>query len=235
MTTTILTGKGSKLNLDLTKPITGDLEVALQSLTTYYSWPNITGSNNVLKYAVGEETKTITIPEGCYDIKDIAKYIKIELKRQGDEDAFRLGGNLNTLKAVFDVMKDDCVINIGDSSLKTVLGWTSGNLREGTHSSDKKVNITNVNEILVHCNIIEGIYSTIDKTKLSRQTVLTSFSPNVAPGYKIVIEPNKLFYVPVHSTVINDIKLWLTDQDYNPIENDDEILTVKLHFRPLNK
>lgn len=236
MTTSILlTGKGSKLKLDLIDPLNGDFAVALQSLSMYYSWPNIMESNNVLKYTVGEETKTITIPEGCYDIRDIAKYIKSELERLGDKDAFRLGANPNTLKAVFDIIKNDYVINIGDSSLKTVLGWTEGNLTKGTHSSDKNVNITNVSEVLVHCDIAQGIYTPVNKTKLSPQTVLTSFHPNVAPGYKILIEPNKLFHVPVHQTVVKEIKLWLTDQDYNPINNGDEILTVKLHFKLLNK
>jgi len=48
-------------------------EIALVNLETYYSFPNIDATNNVFKYSKdsGATWKTITIPEGSYEITDI--------------------------------------------------------------------------------------------------------------------------------------------------------------------
>lgn len=236
-TSILLSGKKTDLSFELTPPLPGKHEMALQSLSMYYSWPNITDNNNELVYHVidGDITKTIIFPKGTYDLGSLSTFIRLKLKEHGDEDAFQLGANENTLKVVFDIM-DGYAVKIGDSSIKTVLGWKSGVLNKGVHTSTEKVNITDILEILVHCNVINGIYTphADNSTKLSKQTVLASFSPNVAPGYKIIIEPNKLFYSPINTDVLKEIRVWLTDQDYNPIDNLSEILTVKIHIRPLS-
>ena len=230
--TLILSGVGTSLKSELDVPISGDYQIALQGLSTYYSWPNITATNNVLKYTIGGTQKSITFPPGAYDMKAMASFITSELKRKGDGTAFRLGANTNTLKAVIDVNLADCVVNIGDSTIKSILGWTTGDLAQGTHTSPNKVNISNVNEVLVHCNIAKGVYTAESSGRLSRQTVLASFYPDVAPGYKVNIEPRQLFYSPVNTPLIKEVAVWLTNQDYELIDNDDEILSVKLHIKP---
>ena len=62
--------------------------------------------------------------------------------------------------------------------------------------------------------------------------MLASFYPDVAPGYKVNIEPRQLFYSPVNTPLIKEVAVWLTNQDYELIDNDDEILSVKLHIKP---
>ena len=229
--TLIISGAGTSLKKELDVPIAGDYQIALQGLSTYYSWPNITATNNVLKYTVGGTQKSITFPPGAYDMKVMASFITSELRRKGDDKAFRLGANTNTLKAVIDVILANCVVNIGDSTIKSIFGWTTGNLSKGTHTSPKKVNITDVNEILVHCNIAKGVYTAESSGRLSRQTVLASFYPNVAPGYKVNIEPRQLFYSPVNTPLIKEVAVWLTNQDNKPLDNGEEILSVKLHIK----
>lgn len=101
----------------------------------------------------------------------------------------------------------NCVVNIGESTIKGILGWSTGDLTHGTHTSPQKVNIANVNEILDHCNIVKGVYTAESSDRLSEQTVLASFYPAVPPGYKVNIEPRQRSYSPVRTTFIKEISM----------------------------
>ena len=78
----IQSGKNSAIstdfapNLELDKPY----EIALQSLETYYSFPNIDEKNNKIHVSIDGTTtwQELTFPVGCYEHKDINK----ELQRQ---------------------------------------------------------------------------------------------------------------------------------------------------------
>jgi len=102
------------LELDRTRKY----EMALVNLETYHSFPNIDSSNNIFRYfpgfvEVGRDDRDdgedasrqrqlvdIRIPEGSYDVIDIAETIKISMKRHGHgDDAVKISANTNTLKA----------------------------------------------------------------------------------------------------------------------------------------
>ena len=123
MATIILTEKGTKISRALIEPLLGDLEMAVRKVTTYYSWPNITSKNNELIYSnpAGAE-KTITFPPGAYEIEDLAGYIRVKLKENGDEGAFELGSNMNTLKSALSI-KTGYKVHITHSSIASVLGF----------------------------------------------------------------------------------------------------------------
>jgi len=72
--------------------------MALVNLETYYSFPNLSDENNVFRYSRGfiqvgrgdEDVSTrqrqwveIQIPEGSYDLIDIAETIKIVMDEMG--------------------------------------------------------------------------------------------------------------------------------------------------------
>ena len=232
-TTILLSGAGVEISADFDTPLYEKYKIALQSLSTFYSWPNVDSSNNKLVYRRARNEKTITFPEGAYEIKDLSEYIRNRLKVNGDDEAFRLGASFNTLKAYIDILKDGYTVDMDKSTIKSILGWNGGVLHGvGTYSSDEKVNITNINEILVHCDVCDGIWAMYNG-KISKQTVLTSFYPDVNPGDKIRFDRNKLFYSPKKSDKVSSIKVWLTDQDYKPINNGTEKLTVKLHVKSI--
>lgn len=233
-----LKGNGAKLDLILPTPILNDdgkYQVALKSLSTWYAWPNITSKNNELKYTIGGVEKSIVFPPGAYLIKDIAIIIKTELKRKGDEDAFWLGASQNTLKSKIKVVEANCIVNIGDSSIKNILGWPGGpstnDLPQGEHTSSNVLDISSVNEIMVHSNITRGTYTTNAKGELLRQSVLASFYPKVPPGYKIIFEPRQLEYTTLNTNLIQNIRVWLTDQDYNILDNGKERLSINLQLK----
>jgi len=93
--------------------------MALVNLETYYSFPNISDENNVFRYSPGfvevgrgdsnDSTRQrqwveIQIPEGSYDLIDIAETIKIAMKRYGhNDDSIQLTANTNTLKSALEI------------------------------------------------------------------------------------------------------------------------------------
>ena len=60
-------------NLELDKPY----EIALQSLETYYSFPNIDEKNNQFRVSLDRTTwHDLTFAVGCYEHKDINKELQ---------------------------------------------------------------------------------------------------------------------------------------------------------------
>jgi len=75
------------LELDRTRKY----EMALVNLETYYSFPNLSDEKNVFRYSPGfvevDSTRQrqwveVQIPEGSYDLFDIAETIKIAMKKK---------------------------------------------------------------------------------------------------------------------------------------------------------
>jgi len=86
-------------------------EMALVNLETYYSFPNIDSSNNIFRYSPGSSQQRqwvdIRIPEGSYDLIDIAETIKISMKRNGHNgESIKITANTNTLKSVMEFSND---------------------------------------------------------------------------------------------------------------------------------
>ena len=102
-------------NLPLELDRTRKHEMALVNLETYYAFPNIDSNNNIFRYSPGfvevgrgdrddgedasrlRQWVDIRIPEGCYDVIDIAETIKIAMKRNSHgDDAVKISANTNT-------------------------------------------------------------------------------------------------------------------------------------------
>ena len=75
--TLTLSGKNNALTANYFPPIDlsdGEYELGLTTFETYNTIPNVTSANN--KFYFGDNDEEITIPEGSYEIKDIAVYLK---------------------------------------------------------------------------------------------------------------------------------------------------------------
>ena len=78
------------------------------------------------------------------------------------------------------------------NSIASVLGFKQDIVYGvGRHASEKLVNITSVNSILVHCNIIHSSYM-----RGQQAPVVYNFFANAAPGQKILEAPHNLIYLP---------------------------------------
>ena len=124
-----VSGNSSKLKTSFIPPLefpsSYRYEMALTSLETYYSFPNIDKSNNHVKISF-DEGKTwldVNIPVGCYEIKAINTELqRFIMEKTGDKKAGKrilLSANANTLRCVLQVLDAKCQVdfNVSDDSL----------------------------------------------------------------------------------------------------------------------
>ena len=134
--------------------------------------------------------------------------------------------NNSTLSCVMDIKKYWKVDFSCDNSLAPFLGFEKREYYEGRHESEKTVDILWVNSVIVYCDIITG--SRVDGVEAP---VIFHVSPNVAPGIKIVVEPQQPIYLPVTVDTIEQMNIWLTDQDNRPIDLRGEKIVFTFHVR----
>jgi hypothetical protein len=205
-------------------------EAALVYLSTYNSIPNITEKiNNIFKYSTdnGVSWKSFALDTGAYELDDLNYEIKRRLKANGDDEAaIELTANISTLKSIVKIEKTDYQVDFGvDQSIGSVLGFDKVVISFGYNISHRKVDITQVNSILVNLDIIMGSY-----IKGRQYPTIHSFHPNVPRGYAIIEEPTPIYY-PVSRYDMSRMRLWLLDQDGNSIDLSEERLTVRIHVR----
>jgi hypothetical protein len=208
-----------------------EYEIAVISLETFYSFPNITENvNNVFAYKddPAAESKIVLFPTGSYEISNLAH----ELKRQVGDDVYTsmsLEKNISTLKTVFKLKPNYRIDFTQPNSIRSILGFDSrivGGTNDKYYSGDHVVNILTVNTVLVNCDLINNSYN-----NGVLAPIIYSFFPNVAPGFKIVRNVENPVYLPVNKTQINNITVWLTDQNNNPLNFRGETITIRFHLR----
>ena len=214
-------------------------EAALLSVDTYNSIPNITDENNKFTYSndKGITWKTLTLSKGSYELQAINDEIQRQMIINGDYDSMKneyyitISANVSELKSIINITNESYLVDFRiEKSIGPTLGFpsTSSRIGYGYNKSEEIVNITKVNSVLINVDIISGSY-----VNGNQSPVIYSFNPNkVSPGYKIDERPNpKLIYYPVNRLGINSIRVWLTDQNNNPIDLRGETVTVTLHLR----
>ena len=208
-------------------------EIALISLETYHSFPNISKENNVFKYSSdnGATWKIIKIPKGSYGLIGIYNEILRGFRENGDYDEINkiypiiLLGNKNTAQIVMEISANYKVDFTTPNSINTVLGFNSITYSEGNHNSENIIDILPVNSIFVHVDNVIGSYMLGISS-----SVLYSFFPNVSPGVKIIERPFQRVYLPIITQDIHEIRLKLTDQTGKILDLRGESLTVSLHL-----
>lgn len=202
-------------------------ELAVIGLETYNSYPNVTSSiNGNFRYSDGTNWYTIVLPTGSYEVKSIATYILDNLVGSA-RGGITFVEEYAQLKVSIKLARG-CQVDFSyPNSVNYILGFdpkiVSG---DGKHYGENIVNINNVNTLFVNCNVIGNSYSN-GKTISS----IYGFSPNVSPGFKIIKEPTTPIYLPVTSSVMDAITVWITDQDNNLINFRGETVTVRFHLR----
>lgn len=218
------------IQLDNTKKY----EMALVSLETYYSFPNIDSKNNNFRYSPdnGATWVNIDIPEGSYEITDINDYIQRIMKGTGHYDAIHdqfyisIEPNYNTLKSVVDIGANYRVDFTTNNSIRTVLGFNSQILTAGYNESEIIVNILSVNSLRVTSDIIGSSH-----VNGGTENIIYSFFPNVGPGFKIIQEPLNLIYLPVTLSTVSQMETKLIDQSGKLINLRGEELSIRFHIR----
>ena len=218
------------------------LEMALRGLRTSYSWANVTRSNNTFVYSTngGTAWKPITLPVGAYEVEAINSAVQTAMKQAGDwgQDKqahyIKITPNLATLRTVIEITNDNYRVDISSSTLRSILGWPTGVavLAQGRHEAPNIVAITSVNEVVVHCDAVDGTYTKPASSGEANQGyVLGSFFPDVPPGYKVIHSPRYLNWLRVFKPELSRLRFWITDQDDRPIDLRGEPLTINCLVR----
>ncbi len=225
--------KGSEYNLRFDPPMYYNypLELALHYISTYNTIPNLTNSKISISFLDPttniSNTFVIYIPIGAYEVDNINSYIVRQIKAMGleEEDVFLLEPNIQTAKSIIKIKSPITNIELNDE-LRDILGFRNNNLNQEENISENNVQITKVNSINIEVGIIEG--STVNGSK---KPIIHSFFPNVGFGYKIINNINNPIYLPVFTNPISNIKIRITDQDGNLINNQNELVDLRFHLR----
>ena len=226
----IQSDKNSKVSTDFAPnlELDGPYEIALHSLESYYSFPNIDEKNNKINVTInGTHWYNLTFAVGCYEHKDIND----ELQRMlvligGKKNDIVLKPNKNTFQTIMTITTNAQVDFSIPNSIRTVLGFNDQICKSERHLSEHTVNIMRVNSIFVHTNVIGSTY-----VNGAESPVIYSFFPDIPPGGKIIVEPRVLIYLPVTLSVISRLTSWLTDQNNEALNLRGEELTIKYHLR----
>lgn len=240
-TTLILSSTETNFNTNLSPPIQLDpnkeFEAALLSINLYNSIPNITETNNKFKYSIDDQHtwKIISLNKGSYELQAINDEIQRQMIGNGDYDTannepyITISANVSELKSIIHIANKSYSIDFSiANSVGSILGFKPEIISYGYNKSHDIVDITKVNSVLVNTDIISGSY-----VNGIESSAIYSFDPyKVSPGYKIDERPNpSLIYYPVNRKDIYSIRMWLTDQDSNPIDLRSERVTIKLQIR----
>ena len=136
-----------------------------------------------------------------------------------------------TFRTILEILNDNYMVDFGiENSVASTLGFTNENLGIGAHVSPKVVNIEKVNSILIHCGFVLGSY--VNEFR-SNAIYTCSFTPRLSPGYKIIEYPRpEIIYIPmVQKPKLDQFRIWLTDQNNQPIDLMGETLSFEVLIR----
>lgn len=222
--TLTLSGRTSQLSAEYFPPL--DLDkvyvCGMIDFQTYNSIPNVDERNNV--FHIGEHA--IEIPEGSYEIENIADYITDKLLSLNSTISCTIEANFNTMLTT--IKSSEQIFFNKERTIGKLLGFSNTVLSASElHTSDLPVDINKVNVIRIECNIITGSY--LNNTPVH---TIHEFSPETGSGYKIIEVPKNVIYLPVNVKRISSLTLKLVDQDGDLINFRGERITVRLHLIP---
>jgi hypothetical protein len=210
-------------------PVGDNAECAVESVTYNVSYYNISSSlgNNIIGYktsGVGA-TKSVTIPNGNYNVSDISSYLQAQMTANGDTAAnITLAVSLNTLGLVVTLL-GGYQLDLTQGTLWNNLGYNGPLIVTVTGVSPNVVNISNITNIQVHLpNLIAGSY-----VNNQSSDVIYAFPPSGGPGQQSYSAPFQPFFLPV--TIRGQIQTLLmtfTDQYGNAINFNGQTVSVNL-------
>ena len=202
--------------LDLKNP---NKNMALASLSIYYTWKNVksTYNNNKFKISAPTWNETFDLPDGSCNISEIQDYIEYIIKKHetiGETAPILIYADTITNRIVFK-MKTGYKLELLSKETMKLLGSTKDTI-DADKNSENVARLENVEVVLVHCNLVNNSYQ-------QHSRVLFTSVPNKQYGQLISTSPNSLIFLKTMNTEFSEIELWFTDQNNNFLEIEDNV------------
>ena len=208
----------NELDLQIGKKV-----IASSNLSIYYTWKNMKSSYNSNKFKVSAPTwnDKFELPDDSYSVSDIQDHFKYILKKHGediDKPSVQIYVNKIENRVTFKIKNGYSLELLTPKTMK-LLGSTKNKITTDKHGENvPHLEITEV--VLVHCNIVNN-----DCQKDSR--ILYTFVPDIPFGSLLEISPTNHIFLKTFNSECDEIKVWFTDQNSQPLETEDRInLTI---------
>lgn len=184
-----------------------NMEIALGSLSMYYSWESINGSYNNNKFGLlfpngaGMSSYTLTIPDGTYSVDDLNNYLRYWFISQNLYITNNTTGTI-TVYAEFKENAPEYALNLVVYPLptSTPAGYTNAGITWPTSTKTPQfvINNTGFGSIIGFAN---GTYPASPATVLT--TITSTTTPQVSPVQSVIL---------------------LLDAAYNPYTRDSSVI-----------
>ena len=193
--------------------------IALGSLSIYYTWKNVKSTYNNNKFKISAQTwnETFDLPDGSYNISEIQDYIEYIIKKHetiGENAPILIYANTINNRIVFKKKTGHKLVLLSKETMK-LLGSTK-NIIDSDKNSENVPRLENIEVVLVYCNLVNNIYQ-------QHSGVLFTFVPNKQYGQLISISPHSLIFLKTMNTEFSEIDIWFTDQNKNALEIEDNV------------
>ena len=112
-------------------------------------------------------------------------------------------------------IKDGYSLELLSEEIMKLLGSTKNKITKDKNGENVlHLEITEV--VLVHCDIVNNDYQQDSR-------VLYAFVPNKSFGSLLEISPTNHIFLKTFNSEYNEIEVWFTDQNSNPLEIEDRI------------
>ena len=202
--------------LDLKNP---NKNMALGSLSIYYTWKNVKSiyNNNKFKISAPTWNETFVLPDGLYNISEIQDYIEYIIKKHetiGETAPVLIYANTITNRIVFKIKTGYKLQLLSKETMKLL--ESTKDIIDSNKNSENVPRLENVEVVLVHCNLVHNSYQHASR-------VLFTFVPNKQYGQLISILPHTLIFLKTMNTEFSEIEVWFTDQNNNALEIEDNV------------
>ena len=181
--------------------------MALGSLSIYYTWKNVksTYTNNKFKISAPTWNETFDLPDGLYNISEIQDYIEYIIKKHeaiGENAPILIYANTINNRIVSKI-KTGYKLELLSKETMKLLGSTK-DIIDSDKNKENVPRLENVEVVLVHCHLVDNSYQ-------QHSRVLFTFVPNKQYGQLISISPHSLIFLKTMNMEFSEIDIWFTD------------------------
>ena len=234
---------GSRFTIVLQDPIImpNDIvncTVQVDEATVWWTIPNIsiTLNNNKFYFEYNTVNYVITIPNGLYSVVDLDTAVNREVfTLTGESGLFAFEADNATQKVALTLTQAGLQVDFTQSdTFRDIIGFDSqlvpsGGPTTGSYTvlGDNVANFNTIDYFLLHSDIIDrGIRTNNTYTQTISQILI-----DVAPGSQIVsreFNPPKSEAISLSGRTIDRITFWLTDQDNNLVDTNNEDFSCRM-------